>query len=1378
MTSLNFKNSDSEQEIAYPHLLLDQLDGYLKKMLHPANHLWTGAVVVGKTGAGKTFLIKNFLKSFPGEVLISSQSQQLQNVPYAGLKLAIGNYLRIKFKEMDSQDFLAFSSGLRKKLGEDFELLSEYIPELNLLPKISTPKEALPITKIENQLYGLFKRLIEYFSDFFQQPLILFMDDLQWIDGSSANLLQFLLSQLAPSQLIWIGAVRDSKEDLGQVDHLIRNLGLDQKHIQRIELEEFTLEQSRLFIEEYLKGPCEKDAIELIHELGKGNPALLHHLVEALVSEKLLSFNEEFWTGNLSEIERRFEGVNPSKFYSERLIALNESTSSVLSWVACAEMIKKKQLFRLCQNVPNCKREIEELLVEGILTENEELIEFAENNLREFIYSGLPDSQKSHFHFEISTVLMEQDFFSLENSEKVILAQHLSRASEGIKDPNQRIQAAKWILEVAKIQKSEHAYSQTKMFLNSALSLLKGLRWDDASDLLFQTHLESARVEYLLGEYDLAEIKLDYLIENLIEQSQRSEAFELKIVINNHLGRYRKAVVILQEIVEELGLEIPFDEFKLANQIKDLQNQGLESPIISEGLFKDQPIENQKAVLRLLYVGGMSLHHTSESLMTWAALQLILRSHYFGQPNVSSIGYVSYGRMQIISGNIDGGYELGKKGVEISTTLHDLLYRCRVLGVFGFYIQPWKRPFEESNPLLLEAMDAGKKSGDVIGLYILKTHQFNLHFISGKPLAELLTYDFKESYPGTELTYYITHYQKELIRYLTTESPFLSLPKQEPGGLAAKLTLQEELFYRNNILARYYFLFGYYDQARICAQVADQNKKLQQGSPLVPVNTLILCLSITQNWPNINSEQRIDYLIYLKSTLKDFEYWSHSSPENYGSSYWLLKAEISRITQESVGIINGEYENSINSAGSNLYQVAVCHELVGKFFLIIENFPEAKRQMAMAVEFFEKWGALRKVRQLVRHYSFLFDTEIKLRHPLDIENILRELGGDMDVNFILQKLLTILIRVSASSGASIQLMENQGQLKYLKEWQLLDLRSENENLESSVDLSDLFLLAYRTKSPMLFKKLGEDLGFPELKLLKNLGVKSCMIFPVGISESLTMLIYLESKFKESNYSDENVRWVRIISSQGGIILENARIYEKSLALNDEIQQEVKKKQELMSLLEQQKNTHFKDLFKVQEHERERIAGDLHDSLGSQLSTIKIRLANLLDNSGEGNFLKEGNETLNKLDEAITEVRRIAHHMSPVSLKRFGLSSALQSLIEDINESTKIRAELQVLGLEDRLEEQFELTVYRICQELIQNAIKHSQANHLRLQLINHEDFLNITVEDNGIGIQKERIHWGMGLLGIETKVQMLNGTFEIESQPNQGCLLVIDFPMN
>ena len=1371
-------SNSTQEELSIHNILLNQLDAYLKRMLHPSNTQWTGAVIIGKTGAGKTFLIEKYLSNSSYDVLLSSQSQQLQNVPYAGLKLAIGNYLRTKLREMDSDSFASFSEGLPHTLGDNFALMCDYIPELMMLGAKGGRPEVSNTPKMENQLYFLFKVLFEYFSDFSERVLILFTDDLQWIDGSSASLLQYLLTQLPPSKLLWLGAVRDSKEDLGQVDQLISSLGFDQKHIQKIELGEFSLQQSQLFTEQLLEGRCEYTTSKLIHKLGKGNPALLTSLIDALIQENLLEKNPVEWTGNIQKIKERFEGINSTQFYQERLDSLTDPTKKIVGLCACAERIYENDLELLCSDLPEAKIALAYLKSEGILLVEHGKYMFAESYFGEYIYSRLTSHEKSDYHFQLAKVLLRDNFKLLSNSDKVVIAQHLRLACASITRTGEKIHAATILLEVARIQKEEHAYSQAKVFLKATLELLVGGRWEEMNPILFQAHLESAQIEYLLGEYDLAEIKLDYLIEHVSLIKQRAEAFELKMVINNHLGRYRKAVVILQEILAEHGIELPLDELELKRQIQALQHHvSLQTPKI-ESLFEQDEVENQSSILRLLYIGGMALHHTSEALMTWAALQLILRSRYFDLPNVSTIGYVSYGRMRIIAGDLSDGYEFGRMGIDMNTALQDLQYRCRVLGVFAFYIQPWKKAFEESTMLLQEGMEFGRKSGDLIGLYILKTHLFNLHFISGKSISGLLSFDFKESYPGMELTYYITHYQKELIRYLTTESPFLSLPKQQPGGLAAKLTLQEERFYRNYVLARYFFLFGYYDQAWICAKEADANKKLQEGSPLVPANILILSLAITQNWANLASEEQVENMVWLEGVFADLSTWYHHAPANYAFDFWLLKAEIGRISGAKHFQVEHDYKQASQHIGSNLYQAGLSNELIGKYYLAIHEFDSARFHFLESVKNYELWEAKRKVRQLVRQYSFLFDSKLKETNPLDIENILRELGGEMDVAVITGKLLTILLRVSASSGAAIQLLDRKGQLEQREEMQLLYSQERSREIFGTIDLSGLFLMAYRTKSPLIFDELEMDLGFPQLELLRSSGIKSCMIFPIGISESLSMLLYLESSFCTSNYSNEIIRWVRIIASQGGIILENARIYENSLVLNEEIKLEVQQKHELMSLIEQQKNSHIKDLLKVQEYERERIAGELHDSLGSQLSTIKIRLTTIFDKYSENQLQKEGAEALDKLDTAIEEVRKIAHHMSPVSLRRFGLSSALQTLIEDINDSAPIIAELQVLGLDKRLEGQLELTVYRICQELIQNVLEHASAKHLRIQLINHEDALNITVEDDGLGIQKDRNKWGMGLLGIETKVKMLKGLFTIENQPNRGCLVVIDLPIN
>lgn len=1364
-------------QVSIHNILTDQLDRYLKKMLHPANSHWTGAIIIGKAGSGKTFLVENYLERIKGcDVLVSKQSQQLQNVSYAGFKQAFQSYFLKKFKEMDSSEFSAFSIGLKEALGEDFRLLSEYLPELNLLGSQEVSAEPSQLPKVENQLYYIFKTLCEYLSEYSGKTLLLFTDDLQWMDSSSANLLQFLLSHLSPAQLLWLGAARDQKEDLDQVNQLISTLSSGQKHIQRIELGAFNISQSKLFIEEYLKGQCEPKTVSLLHSLGQGNPTFLSVLLESLLQEEYIFFEGGRWKGSYKKIKARYQKVNSAQIFLKRLAVLSEPSRNVIELLSSVGSLSAEDLKVFGMQDGQIDLPLQELLREGIVLKKAGRIQFSESYYSEIIYSRITDAKKSALHYQIAKSLLRHDFASLHVREKVLVAQHLQLASSNINSDEERIQAAYYNLEVGKIQKQENALAEAKRFLKAATHFIKGVKWKAAESLLFQVYMESARIEYLLGEYDLAEIQLDYLIENLRTCEYRAESFELKIIINNHLGRYRKVVFILKEILLELDVHVPESEQDLLSQIELLQINITKNDC-KEIDFLSSEVDRQAAILRLLYVGGMAMHHTSEVLMTWAALQIISRSQEYNLPNAGTIGYVSYGRMLIISGLIEEGVAFGKRGLELNSKLGDRQYRCRVLGVYAFYILPWKRPFNQSTALLLEGMEFGRRSGDLIGLYILKTHLFNLDFISGKPLSLLLEYEFKESYIGMELTYYITRYQKEFIQYLMGGNPFLSLPKPKIGGLAANLTLAEEKFYRNYVLAQYYFLFGYFDQAILHAKDADRNKKLQQGSPLVPANLLLLALAITQNWQNLNPSEYANQLSLLKEILRKFEIWKSSSEANFSSSYWLIKAEIGRVSGSNKRIIEEDFQQAILSAKGNLFLQAVAHELYCVHKVTYGEEKKAELHLQLSKDFYKEWGAKRKVQHLKTKFAYLYNKKKKKASDLDMESILREMGGDLHADIISKKLLTILLRVSASSRAKIHLMQSEGHLGEPVELkQVLFPRRSSPGLDE-VDLSGLFLMAFRTRSPLIFDDLVSEDTFPELKRLYKAGVQSSMIFPIGISESLTIIVYLESSFRKANYSSEVVRWVRIIGSQGGILLDNARSYERSIILHQEVKAEMEQKQHLMNLIEQQKNSHIKDLVKIQEHERERIAGELHDSLGSQLSTVKVRLAGLFEQYENIPIVQEGMKSLQKLDVAIDEVRRIAHNMSPVALRKFGLSSALVTMLDDINNSSKIEVELQILGLEERLDEQIELTVYRICQELIQNTLKHAQADQVRVQLINHKNVLNITVEDNGIGIQEDRMNWGMGLLGIETKVNMLNGNFEIESKPQKGCLIVIDITL-
>ncbi|HEU5146243.1 MAG TPA: ATP-binding protein, partial [Chryseosolibacter sp.] len=1122
--------------------------------------------------------------------------------------------------------------------------------------------------------------------------------------------------------------------------------------------------------------------------LSGGNASHLQVLIESLRAADLLHFKDGFWNCDKEQVETRYAGRNTERILLERMKALSPSAHEVMCIIACMGRFDKRTILDwLRGDRAMMERILKEVVDAGLLTQDENEIHFSDQHMGEVIYNELDKGQRIALHYRIATLSYQRGVDVLTSTQFILMVSNFNQAIDLLKAEGKFQMAAELNYRAGKISQQENALEQARYFFKMSSDLLKECPWEEVFDQILPVYMERARVEYLLGEYDLAEIHLDYLLERIADPVERANIFQLKVTINNHLGRYLKVVKILKESLAELGLELPLEEQQLTQEVATLkgllalQEGGLkaESPVTA------LDINARQAILKLLYVGGMGLHHTSDVLMRWAALQIILCSGVESISGVKAIGCVSYGRMLIISGEIEKGLEFGQKGLQINDALNDVSLRCRVYGVYAFYIQPWKKPFEESYPLLRKAMVAGKRSGDLIGLYILKTHRLNLHLMAGLPLKDLPQLDFEESYQGRELTYYITHYQKSLLQFLMGESPVFAMPRQKPAWLAAELTIQEEKFYRNYVWARYYFLFGHYELAARSAQEADSNRKLQEGSPLLPANLFIWFVSMTQNWIHYPEPTRKELEEKLDEIASSFRLWQTHGPDNYRPAWLLIEAEYARIRNDHTSAI-AAFERSASSAGANIYHFAVTQELWAKYLLSIPGEEhKAGLHLSEAIRGFREWGAVAKTRQLLRQYEAIIPDAALQRDShgdIDIEMIQYELSGDMEVESLIKKLMVLLLRISGSTHVVVELVNDSGDRILNDERSLLLV--QEEKVDSSTHAASRFpaslvLRALKSHDTIIVNDLAAEKSIRDLDGMRERGVRSFVMLPVTINGHLSMVIYLENSFAEGWYNYERVRWARIAANQGAVIIENARIHERSVKLNQDLRKEMSEKERLASVIEAQKDAHLRALVQTQDAERKRIAGDLHDSLGSLLSTVKLRFNGLQDEFGKNSPEKLGRfkDTIRMLDDAIDELRQISHNMLPVSLRRFGLKAALETFVEQVNASQRLDTRLQILGLERRLPEDIEVAGYRICQELVQNVIKHAHASSVNIQVIDHRDSLNIIVEDDGRGMSKKEIAKGFGFTTIQAKVDLFRGSFEIESQPGKGAMVLVDLPV-
>ncbi len=346
-------------------------------------------------------------------------------------------------------------------------------------------------------------------------------------------------------------------------------------------------------------------------------------------------------------------------------------------------------------------------------------------------------------------------------------------------------------------------------------------------------------------------------------------------------------------------------------------------------------------------------------------------------------------------------------------------------------------------------------------------------------------------------------------------------------------------------------------------------------------------------------------------------------------------------------------------------------------------------------------------------------------------------------------------------------------LNYFK---LIDLKAiPNRDLK---DLSLIYDNIYRCYKSL--DKIDSSLVYLEKRLALN--------DSIGSLKRIRDIAEIQTKYETEKKSIENLHLKKqnknvlvgalaffvFIGSISVLLVKNTK-RKQLLAEKEKIVQE----QKVENLLKEQELTTIDAMIEGQEKERLRIANDLHDDLGGLMANVKLHFNSLQEKNKErGNELFSKTNTL--LDEAYEKIRAIAHAKNSGVIAKQGLLMAVYNMADKISTANKINIDVLDHGLDNRLENSLELTLFRIIQELTTNIIKHANASEATIHLTNHDDSFNIMVEDNGKGFKTDGITSktnGMGLKSIDKRVTHLNGTLDIESLPGNGTTVIIDIPI-
>ncbi|MBU2491058.1 MAG: PAS domain-containing protein [Bacteroidetes bacterium] len=340
----------------------------------------------------------------------------------------------------------------------------------------------------------------------------------------------------------------------------------------------------------------------------------------------------------------------------------------------------------------------------------------------------------------------------------------------------------------------------------------------------------------------------------------------------------------------------------------------------------------------------------------------------------------------------------------------------------------------------------------------------------------------------------------------------------------------------------------------------------------------------------------------------------------------------------------------------------------------------------------------------------------------------------------------------------------------IKEYELEKIKMENRHTSSMAQLAEAApdpVLRANVEGEIIFvnnagAKLGNDL----------IGKNIVDLFPDLIK--IDFQNFIEESSEISFEYAINTRIFNLIIK--GIPNINAvQIYFNDITKIKNYEEELTASKEKLAEL----SSHLQTIL---ETERSRISKELHDGIGQTLSFLSLKLDSLRNNSGEENEKRKILEELNlSINNAVMELKNISYDLKPRMLEIYGLIPTLRLLVEQISSAENIKGTFEHFDV-GNLKPRLEITIFRICQELLNNIIKHSKATIFSIQILQDSNSIKLIIDDNGIGFEKPRVNYndsklrGMGLISITERVEAFKGNISIDSSLGNGTVVVIEFP--
>jgi PAS domain S-box-containing protein len=1137
-------------------------------------------LVSGYSGVGKSSVVNELHKALvPSRGLFASGKfdQYKRDIPYATLGQAFQSLVCSLLTQ--SEDELGrWRDALREALDPNGQLMVNLVPELELVIGKQPPPAALPPQDAQNRFQMVFRRFLGLFARK-EHPLALFLDDLQWLDTATLDLLEHLVTHPEVQHLLLVGAYRDN--EVGPTHPLPRMLDAIRKagaFVQEISLAPLAREDlGRLIADTLGCAPGRATPLaRLVHEKTGGNPFFAIQFITALADDGLLRFDHDAarWRWELDRLHARGYTDNVVDLMVAKLTRLPVQTQAALQQLACLGNVAELTMLSIVLGKSN--EDVRSDLWDAVRLELVEHLgssyKFLHDRIQEAAYSFIPDRLRAEAHLRVGRLLAAHT--PVEKREEAIfeIVNQLNRGATLITARDEREQLAELNLIAGQRAKVSTAYAAALTYLAAGAALLPEDSWKHRYELAFALELHRAECEFLTGALPEAEQRLAALSTRTADTVERATVACLRADLYTTLDQSSRAIAVGLDYLRHLGIEwSPHPTEEEARREYELIWSQLGTRAIEELI--DLPLMSDPASLATLDVLtkiGPAAFYTDANLLALVTCRAINLSLERGNCDASCVAYTYLG---IIAGPRFGDYEaayrFGRLGYDLVEERGLTRFQARIYMDFGNVVLPWTKHVRAGRDLVRRAFDAANKVGDLTyAAYCGNELNTNL-LAAGDPLAEVereaehgLAFAQKARF-GFVVDCIAT--QLGLIRTLRGLTPTFGCFDDEQFDEARierrfsenpDLAFVECWYWVRKLQAR--FFAGDYASA---IEASSQAQRLLWASPSYFEKAeyqFYSALSHAASCDGAPADRRRLHVDALTAYHRPLQLWAANCPDNFENRAALVGAEIARIEGRELDA-ERLYELAIRSARANgfIHNEALANELASGFYAA-RGFEKIARVYLQDARYgYLRWGADGKVRQLEQLHPHLRDAPVPASPTatidapvdrLDVGTVLKAaqaVSGEIELDKLIKMLLRIAVE-HAGAGRGLLILFPGDEPRIAAEATTGRGQAEVTLRHTAVSPAELpeSVLHYviRTRESVIVDDALAQNPFSTDEYICQKRARSVLCLPLVKQAKLIGVLYLENSLASHVFTPARISVLELLASQAAISLENARLY--------------------------------------------------------------------------------------------------------------------------------------------------------------------------------------------------------------------------------------------